>query len=148
MEIRLANAGDAGAIAGFQAAMAMETEKKTLDGTVVLAAVNDVFADRTKGFYVVAEDEGRVIGSLMITYEWSDWRRSWWWWIQSVYVVPEARGRKVYSRLFDFVKERACEAENVKGIRLYVETENLHAQKVYEKLGMERSPYFMYDVTL
>lgn len=148
MNIRFAKVEDADAIAGFQVAMALETEDRVLDAGVVAGAVRDVFADGMKGFYVVAEDAGEVVGSLMISYEWSDWRRGWWWWIQSVYIKPKARGRHIYSLMYEFVKQKAQDAGNVKGIRLYVETENEHAQRVYEKLGMSRSPYFMYDAEL
>lgn len=148
MNIRFAKVEDADAIAGFQVAMALETEDRVLDAEVVAGAVRDVFADGMKGFYVVAEDAGEVVGSLMISYEWSDWRRGWWWWIQSVYIKPKARGRHIYSLMYEFVKQKAQDAGNVKGIRLYVETENEHAQRVYEKLGMSRSSYFMYDAEL
>lgn len=148
MNIRFAKVEDADAIAGFQVAMALETEDRVLDAEVVAGAVRDVFADGMKGFYVVAEDAGEVVGSLMISYEWSDWRRGWWWWIQSVYIKPKARGRHIYSLMYEFVKQKAQHAGNVKGIRLYVETENEHAQRVYEKLGMRRSSYFMYDAEL
>ncbi|MCE7963707.1 MAG: GNAT family N-acetyltransferase [Acidobacteria bacterium ACB1] len=148
MNIRFAKVEDADAIAGFQVAMALETEDRVLDAEVVAGAVRDVFADGMKGFYVVAEDAGEVVGSLMISYEWSDWRRGWWWWIQSVYIKPKARGRHIYSLMYEFVKQKAQDAGNVKGIRLYVETENEHAQRLYEKLGMRRSSYFMYDAEL
>jgi GNAT superfamily N-acetyltransferase len=148
MEIRLGRKSDAEQIAEFQLAMALETEGKSLDRETVVAAVSDVFEDPQKGFYVVAETEDGVVGSLMITYEWSDWRRSWWWWIQSVYVTPAQRGRGIYRRLYEFVTDQARSAGNVKGIRLYVETNNTAAQRVYEKLGMNRSPYLMYDATL
>lgn len=147
MNIRLAQIEDAEAMVEFNQAMALETENKHLDQDILRNAVRAVFADENKGFYVVAESEGQIVGGLMITYEWSDWRNAWWWWIQSVYVRPEGRGQRVYSQLYDFVKEKAVEA-GAYGIRLYVETENVHAQRVYEKLGMQKSPYFMYDVTL
>jgi len=81
----------------------------------------------------------------MVTYEWSDWRGRWFWWIQSVYILPEARGQSIYSRLYEFVKGKAAEAGNVCGFRLYVENDNYHAQKVYEKVGMEASHYLMYE---
>jgi ribosomal protein S18 acetylase RimI-like enzyme len=148
MNIRIATKDDAAAFVHFNSAMALETEGKELDQETVTKAVEDVFDDEQKGFYVVAEGDGGVVGGLMVTYEWSDWRGSWWWWIQSVYIVPEARGKKIYSRLYDFVRERAREAGNVYGIRLYVETENVNAQRVYEKLGMQRSHYYMYDEEL
>lgn len=148
MNIRLARREDARHFVEFNSAMALETEGKTLDQTVVRSAVMAAFDDPNKGFYVVAEDQGVVVGGLMITYEWSDWRNAWWWWIQSVYICPEARGRHIYSQLNDFVKARAIEAGNVYGIRLYVENENVHAQRVYEKVGMEQSNYIMYHEML
>ncbi len=144
MNIRLAGPEDASYFVEFNKAMAFETEGKTLDEPLVEAAVKAVFDDPNKGFYVAAEHEGEVVGGLMVTYEWSDWRNGWWWWIQSVYIRPEARGRKIYSLLYEDVKRRAREAGNVYGIRLYVEYENEHASRVYEKLGMEREHYHMY----
>ena len=144
MNIRLAAPQDARHFIEFNKAMAFETEGKTLDDAIVGPAVNAIADDPNKGFYVVAEDEGQIVGGLLITYEWSDWRNAWWWWIQSVYIRPEARGRKIYSLLYDDVKRRAKEAGNVYGIRLYVEYENEHATRVYEKLGMERAHYHMY----
>ena len=148
MNIRLARREDAHYFVAFNQAMAFETEGKTLDQAVVNAAVIAVFDDPDKGFYVVAEDGDDIVGGLMVTYEWSDWRNAWWWWIQSVFVRREARGNRVYSQLNDFVKASAKAAGNVYGIRLYVETENVHAQRVYEKVGMEKSNYIMYHEML
>lgn len=148
MKIRLATRDDAHHFVEFNAAMALETEGKTLDTSVVQPAVLAIFDDPNKGFYIVAEDEGIVVGGLLVTYEWSDWRNAWWWWVQSVFLKPESRGKGVYSLLYDFVKVEAKAAGNVFGIRLYVETENVHAQRVYEKMGMERSHYHMYAETL
>jgi GNAT superfamily N-acetyltransferase len=147
MNIRLANVDDTDDLVEFNQAMALETEGKHLEPAVLRLGVANVFTESQKGFYVVAETDGRIVGGLMVTYEWSDWRNAWWWWIQSVYIRPEARGRRIYSKLYDFVKERAAEA-GAYGIRLYVETENVHAQRVYEKVGMERSHYYMYDEKL
>lgn len=148
MNIRLANREDALEFVEFNKAMALETEGKKLDTQIVETAVNAVFEDESTGFYVVAEENDTIVGGLMITYEWSDWRNAWWWWVQSVYIRPEARGKRIYSQLYDFVKAQAVAAGNVYGIRLYVENENKHAQRVYEKLGMNRSPYAMYDEML
>ncbi|QQS32235.1 MAG: GNAT family N-acetyltransferase [Acidobacteriota bacterium] len=148
MKVRLAEKTDARHFVDFNCAMAMETENKQLDRDTVTRAVEDVFDDPQKGFYIVAEDGDEVLGGLMITYEWSDWRGGWWWWIQSVFIVPEARGRKIYTQLYDFVKERARESGDVYGIRLYVDLDNENAQRVYEKLGMERSHYYMYEESL
>jgi ribosomal protein S18 acetylase RimI-like enzyme len=145
MNIRRAEKGDAPMLVGFNQAMALETEGKRLDERVLSSGVEAVFDDRKKGFYVVADEAGEIIGGLMVTFEWSDWRDKWFWWIQSVYILPEHRGRGIYRRLYDFVREAARAREDVAGFRLYVERENVGAQKVYEKLGMEQSHYLMYE---
>ncbi len=145
MNIRIALPEDADALVEFNQAMAFETEGKHLDGDVLRHGVEAVFTDEKKGFYVVAESDARIVGGLMVTYEWSDWRNGWFWWIQSVYIRPEARGQGIYSRLYEFVKAKAADAGNVCGFRLYVENNNFHAQKVYEKLGMYASHYLMYE---
>ena len=144
--IRTASASDAQALVTFNQAMALETEGKTLADDRISPGVAAVFKDENKGFYIVAEsEEGKIIGGLMVTYEWSDWRNAWFWWIQSVYIQPEARGQKLYSQMYDFVKERAAEAGNVCGFRLYVENDNDHARRVYEAVGMRASHYVMYE---
>ena len=145
INIRLAEKEDAPALVEFNQAMALETEGKRLDSRILQAGVKAVFDDEKKGFYVVAEADDKIIGGLMVTFEWSDWRDKWFWWIQSVYILPDFRGRKIYRLLYEFVKERAKERGDVYGFRLYVERENANAQKVYEKLGMELSHYLMYE---
>jgi ribosomal protein S18 acetylase RimI-like enzyme len=145
MEIRIAREEDIPALVEFNQAMALETEHKTLDGDVLTAGVSAVFGDQSKGFYVVIEDSGIVAAGLMVTTEWSDWRNGWFWWIQSVYVRPKHRGRGLYGEMYEFVKSKAREAGNVCGFRLYVEKENGKAQRVYEKLGMDRTYYLMYE---
>ena len=146
MNIRLAQKDDAPALVEFNQAMALETEEKQLDFETLTSGVEAVFSDEKKGFYVVAEESGnKIIGGLMITFEWSDWRNGWFWWIQSVYILPDFRGQGIYRLLYEFVKKEAENAKNVRGFRLYVEKENERAQKVYEKLGMEKSYYLMYE---
>ena len=146
MIIRTATENDAEALVEFNQAMAMETEGKMLDRDTLAKGVRAVFGDPGKGFYVVAEQDGQISGGLMVTYEWSDWRNGWFWWIQSVYIRPEARGKGIYSKLYGFVREKA-EKENVCGFRLYVEKDNEHAKKVYEKLGMKETYYLLYEQT-
>ena len=149
MKIRIASIEDAADLVEFNQAMAFETEGKRLDSVVLTKGVGAVFADDKKGFYVVAEDEnGKIVGGLMITFEWSDWRNAWFWWIQSVYILPAARGKRIYSRLYEFVKEEAKKNGNVCGFRLYVEKENRNAQLVYEKCGMDSSNYLMFEEKL
>jgi L-amino acid N-acyltransferase YncA len=148
MKIRLANAVDAKNLVAFNQAMALETEGKTLVDEKISNGVSAVFSDEKKGFYVVAEDENsEIVGGLMVTFEWSDWRNAWFWWIQSVYILPKARGKSIYSKLYQFVKTEA-EKQNVCGIRLYVEHDNINAQRVYEHLGMNQSHYLMYEIEL
>jgi GNAT superfamily N-acetyltransferase len=148
MNIRIARPEEADSLVEFNQAMALETEGKRLDPDVLRNGVEGVFQDEKKGFYVVAEEGGRIIGGLMVTYEWSDWRSAWFWWIQSVYILPEARGKRIYSMLYDFVKSEAAASGDVCGFRLYVETANAHAQKVYDSVGMEASHYLMYEEKL
>ena len=145
MNIRIAEKSDASALVEFNQAMALETEGKNLDAQILQSGVESVFHDEKKGFYAVAEAGGQIVGGLMITFEWSDWRDSWFWWIQSVYILPEYRGRGIYRLLYEFVKERAESQKDVCGFRLYVEKDNERAQKVYEKLGMQSSHYLMYE---
>ena len=143
--IRTAAKADAPSIAAHNIAMAQETEDRPLDPNIVGPGVAAVFEDPSRGFYLVIEDEGKVIANLMITYEWSDWRNGNMWWFQSVYVQPAYRGKSLFSMMYDKIMEMAREQE-IKEVRLYVEHENNHAQKVYEKKGMKKSYYYMYEV--
>ncbi len=149
MNIRAAKTEDAAALVEFNQAMAFETEGKRLDEAILRGGVGAVLTDAGKGFYVVAENaDGQIVGGLLVTFEWSDWRNAWFWWIQSVFILPDERGKKIYSLLYDFVKTEARKRGDVCGFRLYVERENERAQRVYEKLGMEASHYLMYEETL
>ncbi len=149
VKIRPAVASDLEPIVAFQRAMARETEGKDLDADRVTRGVRAALTPtdgKDRGTYLVAEVSGRVVASLLVTYEWSDWRDGWFWWIQSVYVRPEDRGRGIYRALYTEVLHRARSGGGVCGVRLYVETENQRAQAVYEKLGMVRAHYHMYEV--
>ena len=148
VEPRVAVAGDAATLAGFNRAMALETESKSLAPETLLPAVETVLRDPRHGFYVVAEADGEIAGSLLVTYEWSDWRNGRMWWIQSVYVRPAHRRRGVYRTLHEFVRARARAAGDVVGIRLYVERENVGAQRTYAALGMTETPYRVYEEML
>jgi GNAT superfamily N-acetyltransferase len=143
--VRPARPADAPAIVRFQVAMAAETEELALEPAVVARGVDAVFADRAKGEYFVAEDDrGTVVGGLLVTPEWSDWRAGTWWWIQSVYVVPEMRGRGVYAALYGSVRRTVEERPELVGIRLYVADGNRQALEVYRRLGMIRDHYDMF----
>ena len=144
--IRIATENNAEAMIEFNSAIALETENKILAPEKISSGVKAVFGDKTKGFYVVAENkDSKIIGGLMVTYEWSDWRNGWFWWIQSVYILPEGRGKKIYSHLYDYVKEKATAEGNVCGFKLYVDENNKHAQKVYKSVGMNASNYLLFE---
>ena len=128
MRIRLATSADAAVLVEFNAAMALETEGKNLLPEVIGAGVRGLLDNPVAGFYVLAETE-RVLAALMITKEWSDWRNGSFWWIQSVYVRPEARRQGVYRRLYRHVQEMAAKDPQVCGFRLYVERENSAADR-------------------
>ena len=148
LTIRRATVDDAETLARFNEAMAAETEDKTLDPDTVRAGVRAVFDKPEQAFYLVAERDDTIVGSLMITTEWSDWRNANFWWIQSVYVRPEARRAGVYTALHREVRRRARDADGVCGLRLYVERDNAAAQAVYKELGMDAPPYRMYEEML
>jgi ribosomal protein S18 acetylase RimI-like enzyme len=143
--VRKATESDAEAIIEFNIAMAMETEGKTLKRDDIEPGVLGLFKNPEYGFYMVAELEGNVVGSLMVTFEWSDWRNGLIWWIQSVYVIPEYRRNGVYRAMYDSIKQMANKKQNVCGFRLYVEKENIIAQKTYAALGMTETHYKMFE---
>ena len=138
---------DIESIVQFQSDMAMESEGCVLDKEKVTKGVTSAMLDDSKGVYWVAKFEKRPIGSLMLTREWSDWNNEWYWWIQSVYVIPEFRRKGVYKAMYQNVKDAAKE-NNVHQIRLYVDKTNLSAQKVYQNLGMQESHYLMFEENL
>ncbi len=132
-------------IINFNKAMALETENLVLDDRTISQGVVAVLNNPRNGFYLVAESDGIIIGSLMITYEWSDWRNGLIWWIQSVYIQKPYRRAGIFSKMYDFVKNMAEKESAVKGLRLYVEKNNVTAQMTYSKLGMEETHYKLYE---
>lgn len=139
--IRAARPADLPRLADFAQAMARETEAKQLDRTTVERGLQAVFERPGLAEYWVAEHAARMVGCLMLTYEWSDWRNGLWWWIQSVYVLPEARRSGVFSALYQHVRQRCAEDPAACGLRLYVEAQNLKAQATYRALGMVDAHY-------
>lgn len=143
--VRDANVADAPRIGEFQLAMATETEGIELDRETCTRGIGAVFADPHLGRYFVAVQDGVVVGSLMITYEWSDWRNGVVWWIQSVYVLTEARGTGVYRRMYEAIQRIVRETAAICGVRLYVDTRNVSAQEVYARLGMDGGHYRVFE---
>ena len=145
ISIRRATSADRPLLIEYNRAMALETEHKRLDETTLARGVAAVFDDSAKGFYLVADSTGEMVGQLMITTEWSDWRNGWFWWIQSVYVRPENRKQGVFRSLFQEAERLARAAGNVVGMRLYVERDNSNAQRTYERLGMYDTGYLVFE---
>ena len=144
-EIRFAEVEDAEIIAQFNCELAEETEDDELDLVTVTRGVTRFLQGAGAGFYIIAEIDKRIIGCLMVTHEWSDWRDGNLWWIQSVYVKAEVWRQGVFRSLFHWVQERAKVEADVCGIRLYVERDNERAQQTYESLGMKQKPYRIYE---
>lgn len=139
--LRKATVKDAPFIASMNVSLALESENKNLDLATVNQGVAACLGDSNKGWYLLACEGDTPVGQLMITYEWSDWRNSWFWWIQSVYVLPNQRGRGIFRALYQEVCTLAKSAGNVVGIRLYVEEHNRTAKKVYETMTMKSAGY-------
>ena len=146
MNIRSANINDASKIAHFNQMMALETEEKTLDPETVAKGVEAVLTHAGRGFYTVAEINGEVVGCVMITYEWSDWRNGNIWWIQSVYVDARHRKTGVFRAMYEHLYKQAAATEDIAGMRLYVDKTNTAAQAVYRKMGMNLARYDIYEV--
>jgi ribosomal protein S18 acetylase RimI-like enzyme len=139
--IRRATPADASVVVEYNLRLAEESEGKTLDRVLLTAGVSAGLADTGKALYFVAEEGNAVLGQMMITTEWSDWRNGWMWWIQSVYVRADARRRGVFRALFEHVHRLARADPQVIGLRLYVERDNHAAQQTYLRLGMEWTSY-------
>ena len=140
---------DLEALVRFNAAMALETEGRVLDRQRLRYGVEAVLASSIRGFYVVGEAQGdhqpRVVGQLMVTYEWSDWRNGYFWWIQSVYVDPQWRRLGVFRSMHEYVLSEARARPDVCGVRLYVEAGNTTAQAAYERVGLAPSAYRVFE---
>lgn len=144
--VRPALLTDADVICNFNSRLAQETENKQLDPAVLKAGVAAMLNDPRKGRYFVAEADGQIVGQLGYTLEWSDWRNGNFWWIQSVYVAAFARRHGVFRKLYEHLLQEARTHDDVIGVRLYVEHDNLVAQATYEKLGMTMTGYHVMEI--
>ena len=144
--IRPARVEDLAFLVDGNARLALETEGHKLDVDRLRAGVTAVLADAARGFYLIAEFDGLPAGQMMITYEWSDWRNGVFWWIQSVYTIPERRGHGVFRALYHHAETQARSLGGVCGLRLYVEAQNHRAQETYHRCGMKEAHYCMFEV--
>ena len=145
INLRLATVRDIDYITLFNTEMAFETENINLDQADLRLGIAAVLSDSNLGFYLISELEGVLIGQILITKEWSDWRNAWFWWIQSVFVEPNHRLKGVYSTMYKKIVDMADREGNVCGLRLYVDRDNLSAKQVYSHLGMSQSHYDLYE---
>ena len=145
LTIRRGQPADATVVAEYNRLLAEESEGKILDGDTLDKGVRAVLADPIRGIYYLAELDGAVVGQLMLTYEWSDWRNGWIWWIQSVYVHRDARRHGVFRALYEHAVAAARAEPDVIGLRLYVESDNHAAQQTYLRLGMQPTSYFVLE---
>ena len=149
--IRRAVFKDAEKITDYNIQMAKEIEDKQLNKTEVFLGVKAVIEDAQKGFYLVAENKDRkigIVGQLMITVEWSDWRNKWFWWIQSVYIDKKFRNQKVFTNLYQEIIRLVESIDDVCGLRLYVEEYNKSASELYKTLGMIKTSYEIYEMLI
>ena len=143
--IRDALIGDAEIIADFNCRMALESENRHLDPAIVLTGVRKGIEQRDICRFFVAEYKGQIVGQAMVTYEWSDWRCSMFWWIQSVYIHHLARRQGIFKTIYSHIVTLARQSQGVCGLRLYVEKDNSKAIATYERLGMKPSGHILYE---
>lgn len=145
MKVKKAGPEHISIIVDFQLKMAHETESITLDQSLLTKGVGQVFSDPTKGFYIIVEDDGKQIASVLLTPEWSDWRNSTFLWIQSLYVLPTYRKKGIFRKIYNFVRTMVNSTDEYAGIKLYVDENNNIAQKAYTKVGMDESHYRLFE---
>ena len=145
IKVRQGKPEDRETIASFQQAMALETENIKLDKDTLSKGIRAIFDDPAKGQYFVAEADGKIVASMMTTFEWSDWRNATVWWLQSVYVLPEFRRGGIFRKMYAYVKSEAENRDDVSGLRLYVADSNIKAAKTYENVGMDSGRYQMFE---
>lgn len=147
IHVRDAVPSDLEFIARGNEAMALETEHKTLDALTIRRGVAAALGNVAHGRYFIAEDgAGSPVGQLMVTYEWSDWRNGQFWWIQSVYVVPAARRLGVFRAMYRHLETLARATDGVRGLRLYVESNNVTAQRTYARCGLHDTGYRVMEI--
>ncbi len=128
-----------------QLKMALETEELKLDEETVRLGVAAVFDDEKKGRYLIAEIDGKPVGVLLLVPEWSEWRNATVYWIHSLFIENEFRGKGIYKRMYQHVKDEVLGSSGLAGIRLNVDKRNEKAVKVYQALGMSDEHYRMFE---
>lgn len=143
-KIRRANPQDLDVLVRFNQALAQEIRGEGLDPHLLTQGVQAALSDSNRGFYTVVEIEEQAIAACLVTFEWSDWRNAWFWWLQDVYVEPGYRQQGIFRAIYTHLKSQA-QAENACGLRLYVYKNNTRAQEAYQQVGMNPSSSIMFE---
>ncbi|MDD3821422.1 MAG: GNAT family N-acetyltransferase [Bacilli bacterium] len=143
--IRKAMLRDLSDLVQFNLDLAKESEDLTLNYDKIYQGVKAALVNEDVAMYYVYEQDNKVIGQIMLTKEWSDWRNGYFWWIQSVYIDKKFRRQGIFKALYEYVKSQAEENEQVCGLRLYVERNNDLAKDTYLALGMIETHYLLYE---
>ena len=152
VQIRRATMADVETISAFNVALARETEGRTLNGLILRTGVESLLQDPNKGWYAVAVsslgvDQTKIVGQILVTFEWSDWRNGHFWWLQSLYVDQHYRQQGVFRQLYEYVYEQAqTSSGQVCGFRLYVERDNHQAHQAYAHIGFQETAYQMHEI--
>ena len=140
--VRDATGTDVDVLVAFALQEAQEAEPYAANEDAVRHGIAAAFGQPPRSTYWVAEFDGQVIGSVSIVREWSNFRGGDYWWIQSVFILPEHRGRGVLEALIDRVAA-AARAMGALDLRLYARESNYRALRAYRRYGFVNTPYVM-----
>ena len=143
--VRIAQPTEISLIVDFQLHMAEESEGFALRRETLTAGVTAVFNGSARADYWIVEQDGTVKGMAMTVPEGSDWRNGTVLWLHSVYVVQDARRQGAFRAIYNHLLKTVKAADELKGLRLYVDKTNKRAQLVYEAMGMTRDHYHLYE---
>jgi ribosomal protein S18 acetylase RimI-like enzyme len=145
--IRPATPEDADILVAYTLSEALDAERRTLSRSDVQRGVAGGFATPPKARYWVAESAGSIVASTSIVTEWSNFRGGDYWWIQSLYIAPEHRGKGLVDVLLRFLVDEA-KAGGALDLRLYGYNTNARALRAYQRFGFREAPYLILTKSL
>jgi RimJ/RimL family protein N-acetyltransferase len=141
MSARRAVLDDLPYLVKFTAEEAREAENSVKIPETLTKGIKKALEDDSVAMYWILSDENNhPIGSVSALKEWSDWNAGYYWWIQSMYLVPSQRGKGKMKTLLDAVKSAMAQEHGLQ-LRLYVHEGNKTAIKAYEKAKFVHSKY-------
>ncbi|MBE9050224.1 GNAT family N-acetyltransferase [Nostocales cyanobacterium LEGE 11386] len=141
---RRAELQDLTTLVNFNQALAQEARGEKLDSQLLTSGIQAVLLDSHRGFYTVGEIENKIVAVALVTFEWSDWRNAWFWWLQDIFVKPSYRQQGIFHAFYTYLKTQA-QIEKVCGLRLYVYKGNIRAQEVYQRVGMNPANSIIFE---